>query len=246
MLRGLYTAASGLLADQAWQQAVGNNLDNANTPGYKADRTVIGEFGAVLVTRLGAGGVGVVGEGAAVASSTPDLASGPIDPTGRALDVAPVGGAWLAVRTPQGVRYTQDGALAVNAAGLLVGAQGYPVVGAGGAPIRVPAGAAASIGADGTVYADGRPVGRLLLTAFARPALLSAQGDGLFQAPAGAGARPFAPGTAVVPGALEGSNVNESLLTSQLVQVQAAFQADQESVRTDTATFGQLLQNLGK
>jgi flagellar basal-body rod protein FlgF len=246
MLRGLYTAASGLLADQAWQQAIGNDLDNVSTPGFKADQTVVGEFATALVQRLGAGAIGTLGAGAAVAQTVTDLAQGPLEVTGRSLDVAPTGGAWLAVQTAQGVRYTQDGALALNAQGQLTTAGGDPVLGAGGAPVAVPPGASVRIGADGTVEAGGRAVGRLLLVSFARPALLVGQGDGLYQAPPGAGARAFAPGAGVVAGALEGSNADPTALTSELIQVQNAFQAGQVGMTTADQTFGQLLTNLGK
>ena len=249
MLRGLYTAASALLADQTWQNVIGNNLDNLSTPGFKADQPVIGEFQSQLLTRLGSASVapiGALGGGSGVAETVADLSAGPLQATGRALDVAPAGGAWLTVRTPQGVRYTQDGALSLSSTGEIVTSAGDPVLGSGGRPITVPAGAALSIAADGTVSADGAAVGRLLLTSFARPALLQAQGAGLFQAPAGAGARAFAPGTGVLAGYLEGSNVNASAVTTQLIQVQNDFQANQTALTAADQTFGQLLQDLGK
>lgn len=248
MLRGLYTSASALLADTTWENTVGNNLDNLTTPGYKADQAVIGQFGSVLLQRMGpqSGTVGVLSEGAAVAETVNNMSQGPIQTTGRALDVAPVGGAWLAVRTAQGVRYTQDGALSLSATGQLVSAQGSPILGQNGRPITVPAGQTVTIQPNGTVAAGGRNIGRLLLTTFARPANLVAQGAGLFQAPANAGARAGAPGAGVLDGALEGANVNESDVATQLTQVQSSFQANQTAMTAADQTFGQLMQELGK
>lgn len=248
MLRGLYTAASALLADQTWQGVIGNNLDNLSTPGYKADQPVIGEFDTALLTRLGDGNatIGTLGAGSAVTETVSNLTAGSLDPTGRPLDVAPVGGAWLTVTTARGVRYTQDGALSLSSTGEIVNAAGQAVLGVGGRPIVVPTGARIAIGMDGTVTAGGAAVGRLLLTSFARPALLQAQGGGLFQAPAGAGARAFAAGTGVESGYLEGSNVDASAVTTQLIQVQNNFQANQVSMTTADHTFSQLVQDLGK
>lgn len=248
MLRGLYTAASALLADQTWQAVIGNNLDNLATPGYKADQPVMGEFDTALLTRLGAGNatIGSLGAGSGVTETVANLAPGSLDPTGRSLDVAPVGGAWLAVATAQGVRYTQDGALSLSRAGEVVNTAGQAVLGVGGRPIVVPAGARAAIRSDGTVTAGGTVVGRLLLTSFSRPTLLQAQGGGLFQAPAGAGARAFAAGAGVESGYLEGSNVDASAVTTQLIQVQNDFQANQVGMTTADRTFSQLMQDLGK
>lgn len=248
MLRGLYTFASSLLADTAWENAVGNNLDNLSTPGYKAQQPVIGQFGSVLLERLGQtpGPVGTLSDGAAVAQTVANLAQGPIQTTGRNLDVAPLGGAWLSVRTAAGVRYTQDGALSLSPTGQLVTAQGDPVLSQTGQPITVPAGQTIRIAQDGTVTAGAAAVGRLLLTTFTRPTRLVSQADGLFQAPAAAGARRYAVGVGVMAGSLEGSNVNESTLMTDLAQVQASFQANQTAMTTADQTFGQLLSDLGK
>jgi len=248
MLRGLYTAASALLADQTWQNVIGNNLDNLETPGYKADAPVMGEFDNALLSRLGAAGetVGALDGGSGVTETVTNLSSGPLAETGRPLDVAPVGGAWLAVNTAQGVRYTQDGALALSSTGELVTTGGQAVLGVGNRPIVVPTGATVAIEGDGTVTAGGAAVGRLLLTSFTRPTLLQAQGNGLFQAPAAAGPRTFAPGTGVESGYLEGANVDESTLATQLLQVQSNFQANQTSLTTANQTFTQLVQDLGK
>jgi flagellar basal body rod protein FlgG len=113
-------------------------------------------------------------------------------------------------------------------------------------PIVVPAGLAVQIAPDGTVSAGGRAVGRLLLTTFSRPALLQEQGGGLFLAPAAAGARAYAPGSGVEAGYLESSNVNESTVTVQLIQVQGDFQANQTALVSADQTFNQLIQDLGK
>lgn len=250
MLRGIYTAASGLLANTGWQEAVAHDLANVNTPGFKSGDAVIGSFGTMLLNRMGSNPapVGDISEGSALLANVTDLAEGPLEGTGRHLDVAPYGGAWLTVRTPQGLRYTQDGALTQNALGQITTAGGDVVLGRTGTPIVIPAGATPQIAVDGTVTADGVTLGQLGLVTFARPQALVAEGQGLMQAPAAAGVGPLPAGAAagVVQGALEGANTSESDLVIQMTQLQSAYTADQESLVTGDQAFQSLLSNLGR
>lgn len=250
MLRGIYTAASGLMADTQWQAAVAHDLANVNTPGFKSGEAVIGSFGTMLLNRMSSspGAVGSISEGSAVLANVNDLAEGPLQETGRHLDVAPYGGAWLVVRTARGIRYTQDGALTQNQAGQITTAAGDIVLSRAGTPITIPAGATPQIATDGTVTVGAAVLGQLALQTFARPQALVADGQGLMQAPAAAGVRPIAAGGAagVVQGALEGSNTSESDLVIQMTAMQTAYTADQEALVTGDQAFQSLLSNLGR
>jgi flagellar basal-body rod protein FlgF len=238
-----------MLADVVWERALSQNVANLATPGYKADQAAVADFGQRLLLRWGDGTpVGALDAGTAVAALLPQMGPGPLQATGRSLDVAPYGGAWLVVQTPAGVRYTQDGSLTLSPQGILTTLAGDPVLTAAGTPVRVPAGVALTIAADGTLTAGGRVLGRLALTVFARPQRLVAQGGGLYAAPAAAGAAPAPPPptAGVLQGYLEGSNVSMAEETAQLIQVQASFSADQSAAQTEQRTFDQLLQNLGR
>src|SRR5436190_14254921 len=97
MERGLYIAASGMLAEQIRQDQHANDLANASTPGYKADRTAQTSFGALLLSN-GGQAVGTIDAGVATRTVT-DLQPAPMRETGEPLDFAIAGEGYFAVRT---------------------------------------------------------------------------------------------------------------------------------------------------
>lgn len=219
MDRMIYLAMSGAKATMQRQEVVSHNLANASTVGFRAE---LAAFRAVPV----------VGEGASTRvyalESTPGYnpAPGPVQSTGRALDVAMKGNAWLAVQGLDGTEaYTRAGSLDVNTEGLLTTSNGLMVMGDGG-PITAPPNSEVSVGADGTISAKSgnqRPqvVGRLKLVTPEAP--LTRGTDGLFRAGEDLPADPTA---RVAGGALEGSNV--SAIESMVSMISAARQFEQQ------------------
>ena len=227
MDRVIYLAMAGAKATLQRQDVLANNLANASTTGVRAEMTA---FRAVPV----------LGDGASTRvyaiESTPGYSAepGPVAATGRNMDVAMKGQAWLAVQGRDGTEaYTRNGSLDVNSEGLLVSRSGLPVLGDGG-PITVPANGQVLIGADGTVTAtvgNGRPqgIGKLKLVTPEAPLLRGE--DGLFRGadgdlPADATAR-------LQDGALEGSNV--SPVESMVAMISAARQFEQQMKMLQTA-----------
>ena len=143
MTRGVYTAAAGMLASQAAQDAIAQNLANAGTTGYKEDIPRFESFELALTRRLSPGGnasVGGLGSGVSLKDETTNFADGGLQRSGNPLDVALTGDAALVVQTPQGIRLTRDGSLSLDAAGMLVQANGNAVVlGDNSRPIQIPA-----------------------------------------------------------------------------------------------------------
>ena len=220
MDRLVYLSMAGARAMLQRQDTLANNLANASTTGFRAE---LQAFRAVPVRGDGASTRVYALESTVGA----DLRPGPIQATGRALDVAATGGAWFAVQALDGTEaYTRAGAFQTDSAGQLVTPNGLPVLGDGG-PITLPADAAVEIAADGTVSAsvgNERPqtVGRLKLVTPEGP--LQRGGDGLFRSadgelPADATAR-------VQAGALEGSNV--SPVETMVAMIAAARQFEQQ------------------
>ncbi len=220
MDRMIYLAMSGAKATMQRQDIVAHNLANASTTGFKAE---LAAFRAVPV----------VGQGASTRAYTlestpgynPD--AGPVQATGRNLDVAMQGKAWLAVQATDGTEaYTRAGHLQINAEGLLTTSSGLTVIGDGG-PITMPANGEYAIGADGTITAKvgatGRPqqVGKLKLVTPEAP--LTRGADGLMRA---AEELPADPNARVQDGALEGSNV--STIESMVAMISAARQFEQQ------------------
>lgn len=239
MDRILYTAMSGARQSMDQQAVVSNNLANVSTVGFRAQmqalRAVPVQGDGLLPTRV------------SVMASTPgsDFSAGPVNATGRDLDVAMQGGAWLAVQATDGAEaYTRRGDLQVDATGMLNSA-GRPVIGEGG-PIIVPLGARLSMGADGTLSAIGAgedpdalvQIGRVKLVNGAEADLRRGE-DGLFRA--AAGPLPMDDNARLVSGALEGSNVSpvESMVAMidngrrYEMQMKVIDTADQNARRAD-------------
>ena len=127
----IYTAMTGANAAQYRQQVLANNLANVSTAGFRAE---LSTFRAVPVRGDGSTTRVFALEATAGHLDTP----GPINPTGRSLDVAAKGDAYFAVQGLDGTEaYTRAGAFEVSADGTLVSAQGLPVLSDGGAPIVV-------------------------------------------------------------------------------------------------------------
>jgi flagellar basal-body rod protein FlgF len=167
--------------------------------------------------------------------STPgyDASPGQVSATGRKLDVAMAGSAWLAVQALDGTEaYTRFGALDLNAEGNLVTSSGLTVLGDGG-PISLPPETEASIASDGSVSAtDGHGrsnvVGKLKLVTPEGP--LSRGSDGLFRA--ADGDLPADPTARVQDGALEGSNVSAVQTMVQMIAAARQFEAQMKSLST--------------
>ncbi|MBB5018741.1 flagellar basal-body rod protein FlgF [Chitinivorax tropicus] len=212
MDRLIYVAMNGAKHLLLQQASTAHNLANANTPGYKAEENAFRALRVVgspaLPTRTF-----VVDQTAGA-----DLTPGPIQYTGRELDVAVRDKGWLAVQTPQGEAYTRHGSFEVDAEGILRTRNGLTVVGDGG-EITIPPSNRVEIGDDGVVVAipinnpqNRAEVGRLKLVN--PPERNLAKGpDGLFRTRDGAQAEAD-PAVRLYAGAVEASNVNavESLV----------------------------------
>lgn len=219
MERGLYIAASGMLAEQVRQDQLANDLANASTPGYKSDRVSQHSFARELdlVNRRSGAAVGTLGAGAIIAEKRTDLTPQTLKETGEPLDLAVAGEGYFQVQTAQGVRYTRDGSFTADAQGRLVDQAGDPVLGADGRPVR--------LNADGTV--DPARVGVVALTNVAKA------GDGRYTGTPDRGAET---GT-VRTGAIETSGVDASRTMIEMIGSLRAFEAGQRAITTIDETL---------
>ena len=230
MDRMIYLSMSGAKATLQRQDTLANNLANVSTNGFRAG---LAAFRAVpLVTN------GATGTRAFALETTPgyDASPGAIQATGRALDVALSGQAWLAVQARDGTEaYTRAGALDVSPEGTLVTRGGLTVLGEGG-PIDVPAGRSVNIAADGSLSAadaagKSSAVGRLKLVT--PEGALQRGEDGLFRATAGELAAD--PTARLQDGALEGSNVGAVETMVAMISAARQFEAQMKLLQTAEA-----------
>src|SRR3954468_3280152 len=226
MDRGLYIAASGMLAEQVRQDQIANDLANSATPGYKDDRTTQTSSNSLLLANSVTGQVvGPQGTAVEVDKVSTDFTPQPARDTGEPLDFAIVGEGFFAVQTANGTAYTRNGQFMADAQGRLVTAQGDPVLGRGGAAIRV--------GADGTV--DPR---RLEVVALRNPRKTA---DSLVTGtPAGTG------GVGQVrSSALEGSGANATTAMVDMIASMRAYEAGQKVIQTIDDTLGKASTQVG-
>jgi flagellar basal-body rod protein FlgF len=165
MFRGLYTATSGMMANNRKQQILTNNLANANTPGFKQDQTALRAFPAQLIQAAQMGSVnsngvkippatpfiGTLHTGVYTQEGIPSFTQGPLKETGNSTDISllddalPVnpgsqekGTLVFAIRLDDNqVRYTKNGQFTVNQQGVLTTSEGYPVLNQNLEPIQV-------------------------------------------------------------------------------------------------------------
>ena len=268
MWRGLYTAATGMIQETQRTDVIANNLANVNTSGFKRDVAVSEEFEPMLISRINdhdmrndvtsfkgfhlgsnAPVVGTLGLGSEIAEIASDHAQGVFESTGNPYDIAISGGGYFGVQTPQGVRYTRDGALFRSNTGLLQNTRGQNILGVNGQPIQVPANAESFlVGAQGQVYVrvDGQQqqIGQLMFVDFPDRRALLQQGDDLWFPQVGAQPQP-ATGT-IEQGALERSNANVVDEMVQLINNYRIYEAGSKAVTTQDSMLDKSVNEVGR
>ena len=225
MERGLYIAASGMVAEQMRQDQIANDLANASTPGYKADRVTQRAFAELLLSNSATGQqIGGLTSGVAADRMVTDTTPQPLRETGEPLDLAIGGEGWFGIQTAQGTRYTRNGQFAAAADGTLTDQLGNRVLGRDGQPVRLRA--------DGGV--DAAQVGVFAVND------ASKQGENLFTGtPAGQAAG------SVRAGALEGSGVDPARTMVDMIASFRAYEAGQKVIQTIDETLGKASTSVG-
>ena len=249
MIRSLYTAATGMIAQQLNLDVIANNLANVNTTGFKKGRAdfqdlmyqVIEEPGTAA-NQSGTSPTGIqVGLGARPAAVGKIFGQGDFQSTNNPLDVAIEGDGFFQITLPNGdVNYTRSGAFKIDEAGNLVTSDGYQLTPA----IPIPADATGiTIAADGNVSVkqpgstSASQVGQIQLARFPNPAGLRAKGKNLFEETDSSGAATLGtPGETglgtLAQNFLEGSNVSVVEEIVQMVTGQRAYEASSKVIQT--------------
>lgn len=240
-----YVALSLARAMQRDLDVTANNIANANTAGFKAERII---FSSYLHPdegqQVGQGTNFVVDEGSYL-----DDTQGALTRTDNPLDIAVKGDAYLSYRTPEGDQaYGRDGQLALDRDGYLITLSGARVLDEGGADILIPPGAGnILISADGTIASDETGVvGRIGL--FDVPDLQSfiRKGNSMLVVPPGQApqARP-AQGSEILQGQIELSNVQPIAEVTRLMMIQKAYDRATKLMTTEDELRRDMLRRLG-
>ncbi len=248
MIRALWTAASGMQAQQKNIDVVAHNLANVNTTGFKRSRA---DFQDLIYQNLKSTGApatnatqvptGIqIGLGTRLAAVTKIFSPGDFTQTGNELDIAIEGDGFFQIQQPDGTTgYSRAGAFKRDSTGRVVTPEGNPLL----PEIVIPNNATKiNIGSDGTVSVQQAgqnaptTVGNIQLATFSNPSGLSAQGKNIYLPPDASGtATTGTPGLeglgAIAQGLLEMSNVNVAEEMVNMIVGQRAYEINSKAVQ---------------
>jgi flagellar basal body rod protein FlgG len=215
-------AASGLRARMESLEMLANNVANAATGGFKADR----EFYSLYVSP-DQESTSVM---PIIERPWTDQSQGVLTATGNPLDVALSGRGFFAVDGPSGPLYTRNGSFHLTKDGRLVTQEGYALRTAGSSNLVLRGSGPVEIARDGTVRQDGLEIGRLEVADFTSTAGLVKQGNTYFRAGDASTAPLPAPNVSVEQGQLENSNAGSAEAAVRLISVMRQFEMLQKAV----------------
>lgn len=244
-MKALYTAATGMAAQQHRIENIANNLANVSTVGFKKSRE---NFEDLLYQQMSTSSAGQgttrassleIGSGVRLASVARDFTNGDLRQSGNQLDVALVGRGFFAIQTPDGREfYTRNGQFGVNANGELVTQVGNLV----NPGIDIPGDANnIQIDEDGTISAiyDSSPeplvLGTIQIADFINPSGLRAMGGNLYTATPESGSPILLDsqdGYRIRQGFIEGSNVDVAEELVSMITAQRAFELTSKAVES--------------
>lgn len=258
MIRSLYTAASGMKAQQLQVDTIANNIANVNTAGFKKSQL---SFRSLLYQTYREPGLPLannqndvtglqIGSGTEVAGSRQLMGQGLLESTGNTLDLAIEGPGFFQIQLPSGeLRYTRNGAFRQDAEGRLVTAEGYRLTDNVAIPVDSlgiaisPQGEVRSLGPDNTLA----PVGAIRVHTFANPSGLKAMGGNYYSPTAATGdaeARLAASQGAgeIRQNTLERSNVETVDELVALIVAQRNYEVNSRAIRVSDEMLAQVTQ----
>lgn len=265
MLRGFYTAASGMISMQRQQEALANNISNANTPGYKADQATLRAFPEMLMYQMGQetlptkqpknlpvqNPIGSLNTGVYVQEYVPDFVQGALRETGVSTDLALIDGVFpdetgsifFTVQNENGEpRYTRNGNFTVDGQGFLVTTEGYYVLNQAGNPIQTN-GMEFTVTPDGQLQVGGQQI-QLGIAYTPDANQLAKEGNGLYNGEAG----PVPAGAtfSVQQGFLEQSNVDSAQTMTQMMEAYRTFEMNQRVLKAYDESLGKAVSEIGR
>lgn len=256
MIRGLYTAYTGMANEQKRLDIISNNLANASTVGYKKESVTNQAFDKVLTLKIKDGSecyqdkpIGTMSLGVKIGEVYTDYGQGSLRTTGNTYDLAIEGQGFFKVRVvdkngEESVKYTRDGSFKITQDGYVVDVNGNHLMTEGG-QLQVPADAAnIAIDIDGSVYADGQFVDRIQIADFEDYDYLKKFGDNMYEAVDGA--TPLAASGLIRQGYTEQSNVNAVSEMVNIINVTRAYEANQKIIQTVDNMLDLAVNSVGK
>lgn len=249
MIKGLYTAAAGMLTTARDLDITTNNLSNVNTDGYKKDDGIKESFPEILFNRISGNQrekrLGSITTGVHLAEDYTDFSGGNLRHTGNQLDVAIDGRGMFVVQTPAGERYTRNGNFTLNNDNQLVTQQGYPVLNRDGNPVEIDITGEVQIDRTGRILVANQLIDNLQIAEAAEETELTKMGENLFIAEEDADIQP-AEDFELLQRHLEGSNVDVVEEMVKVIKSNRHYEANQKVASAVDETLERTVNNVGR
>ncbi|MFW5873447.1 MAG: flagellar basal-body rod protein FlgF [Bacillota bacterium] len=246
MIRGLYSSATGMLANEVKMDSVSNNLANVDTTAFKRDRIIKETFPEMLLHKMEKGRrpveVGSLNNGVAIDEKFTDFTQGGLRETSSQYDLAIEGDGFFAVDTPDGVKYTRDGNFTVDQDGLIVNNSGYPLLGENGVLQTVP-GEDISVDSDGVVYVNDLEVDTVQVVDFEDYTELNKVQENLYETDQEVQATDD---YRLAQGYLEGSNIQIVNEMVSMIEATRHYETNQKAIQAADTTLEKAVNQVGK
>jgi flagellar basal-body rod protein FlgF len=238
MQSSLYVALSGQAALQKRLDTIAHNIANVNTAGFLSEEISF----STMLSRTGSTPVAFAVTGDSYISRK----AGELQRTGDPLDLAVRGEGFFAIKTPDGVAYTRDGRLHMDATGSLLTVNNYPILDAGGAGIMLDSSAGPPvIASDGMISQNGRQVGAIGLFQLDPNAQLSRVDNSAVKSDIPATPVLDFNNNGVLQGMTEGSNVNPILELTHMITIQRNFESASNAIQNSETNLNDAIKTLG-
>lgn len=254
MIRGLYTAASGMLTKQAQQESLSNNIANLNTAGYKKDKVIMKSFDEMVIQNINGASksnakgriVGGVEFGVGVDETKTYFTPGVIEDTGRSLDFAIDGEGFFTLEDAEGnEKYSRDGRFQIDSEGYIVNSQGYRLlveIDGLKMPVQVT-NSDISLNPDGT-FVNGEDTVKISITKFADTSTLAKESANCYISTDQSGEMDTE--SKVKQNALERSNVDMIETITEMISIMRSYESNQKVIQSMDETLGKTVNEVGK
>lgn len=256
MVRGLFTAYTGMASEQKRLDIISNNIANAATVGYKEESVTNQSFDEMLTLKIRDGSeghitkrIGDMSLGVKLGEVYTDYGQGSLRTTGNTYDLAIEGKGFFAVAVTDragnaSVRYTRDGSFKITQDGYIVDTEGNRLQSENG-DAQVPVDAArVTIDVDGTIFADGTAVDKITIVDFTDYDYLEKVGDVAYRAIEGA--EMIQAEGAIHQGYTEQSNVNAVSEMVEMITITRAYEANQKVIQTTDSMLEKAANSVGR
>lgn len=257
MLKGLYTAYTGMINEQNRMDIMTNNLANANTVGFKKEGATSQAFDDVLALKIKdtsespncARKLGTMSMGVKIGENFTDYSQGSLRETGNVYDLAIAGNGFFAIEFTNkegetSTKYTRDGSFTLNAEGYLVTEDGDYVLDDGGDRIQIDPLKDSRIDAAGNIYQDDTVEAKIGIQDFEDYNYLEKYGENLYQTVEGATEK--AATGQVRSGYLEMANVQVVTEMVNMIAITRAYETNQKMIQTYDGSLEIAVNQLGK